>query len=96
VVVDYGGPGELVSAETGVKVALGSHEEIVAALRAAVERLCGDPARVAALSASARSRAGRLFTWDAKAAQVEQVHDWVLGRRRAKPAFFNAPQELAA
>jgi hypothetical protein len=27
------------------------------------------------------------FTWSAKAAQVAEVYDWVLGRRAEKPNF---------
>ena len=31
------------------------------------------------------------ITWDAKAAQVMAVYDWVLGRRTDKPVPFPAP-----
>lgn len=90
VVVDYGGPGELVSADTGFKVALGSRREIAARLLAAVDLICEDPRPLARMAQAARERALSLFTWSSKAAQVMQVYDWVLGRRPQKPAFFES------
>lgn len=81
VVVDYGGPPELVSAETGLTVPLGPRERIVAGLRAAFERLAADPDVAAAMGLRARDRVLRHFTWDAKARQVLEVYRWVLGER---------------
>ena len=46
VVVDYGGPGELVSADCGVAVPLGRPEELVRSLRGALESLAADPGKV--------------------------------------------------
>ena len=45
IVVDYGGPGELVNAECGVAVPIGRRSEIVAGVRAAVCRLLDEPDR---------------------------------------------------
>ena len=58
VVVDYGGPGELVTANTGFSVPLGRRHEIVDALGATLERLAADPTAVARAGA-ARAGAGR-------------------------------------
>ena len=88
VVIDYAGPGELVTDATGFKVTMGRRDAIVAGLRAAVAAICDRPGQIAALSQAARKRARTLFTWDAKAGQVLQIYDWVLGRRTEKPAFF--------
>lgn len=88
VVVDYAGPGELVSAGWGRKVLLGARTEIVAGLREAVRRLLDSPEELAALSRAARERVARHFTWEAKAAQVLDVYAWVLGRRPAKPGLL--------
>ena len=86
-VVDYAGPGELVDGSTGFKVALGERNEIVARLRTALEALCADPGQLPVLAAAGRDRVRDLFTWEAKAAQVCEVYDWVTGRRPDKPVF---------
>jgi glycosyltransferase involved in cell wall biosynthesis len=90
VIVDYGGPGELVTEQTGVKVPLGTRAEIIQRLRAALAELAADPARVDTLSRNAIRRIHRLFTWDAKAAQTVDIYQWVLGRK-PKP---NIPMPL--
>jgi glycosyltransferase involved in cell wall biosynthesis len=81
VVVDYGGPPELVSPGTGLTVPLGRREEIVAGLRAALERLANDPDAVRTMGLRARERVLRHFTWEAKAGQVLEVYRWALGER---------------
>ena len=68
VIVDYAGPGELVSAGTGFTIPLGRRPEIVRALRATLERLAGDPVAVARAGAAARARVEALFTWDREGA----------------------------
>ncbi len=87
-VVDYAGPGELVTPTTGYKVPLGPRAQIVAGMRAALTQLADNPQEVQATGARARDRAALLFTWSRKAAQLGQVYDWVLGRRADKPSFF--------
>jgi glycosyltransferase involved in cell wall biosynthesis len=94
VVMDYGGPGELVSPSTGIALPMGSRDEIVAALRAALERLVSEPARVREMGERARQRALSQFTWDAKAAQVLEVYRWVMGRG-PKPDFGMPLPDLA-
>jgi glycosyltransferase involved in cell wall biosynthesis len=79
VVVDYAGPGELVTEGSGVRIALGSREEIVAALGKVLEELAQSPERIETLSAGALARARRQFTWDAKARQVLEIYQWVAG-----------------
>lgn len=87
VVVDNGGPGELVTPGCGIKVPLASREQLVTSLAAAVERLVAEPERRCALAAAARRRVETLFTWQRKATQMDEVYDWVEGRRTAKPDF---------
>jgi glycosyltransferase involved in cell wall biosynthesis len=84
IVVDYGGPSELVTADTGFSVPLGRRHEIVDALGATLERLATDPAAVARAGAAARARVEALFTWDRKAEQIARVYDWVLRDRAAE------------
>ena len=86
-IVDYAGPGELVTADVGRKVPLGDRAAIVAGFREELERMAADPAALTPLAAQARARVQAGFTWPRKAAQVAQVYDWVLGHRVEKPDF---------
>jgi glycosyltransferase involved in cell wall biosynthesis len=89
-VVDYAGPGELVTPETGFKVPVGSRAEIVTAFRAQLCLLAEERQALAGIGEAARERVRRLFTWQAKAEQVREIYRWVLGQRRDKPDFFGA------
>jgi glycosyltransferase involved in cell wall biosynthesis len=91
VVVDYAGPGELVSDAVGFKIPMGPRATIVGQLRNAVSSLCDDPAQLIGKSQAARDYVRKFFTWDVKARQVAAVYDWVLKRRPDKPDFFAAP-----
>lgn len=86
IVIDYGGPGELVSPQTGFALPIGPRAQVVAALRTLLERLVRDPSDLRAMGERARRRVMHGFTWDAKAAQVLEVYRWVLGLRD-KPDF---------
>jgi glycosyltransferase involved in cell wall biosynthesis len=79
-VVAYGGPGELVTPETGFLVPMGTRAQIVASFRDVLERIVADPAILDQRAERAYERAWQLFTWDAKAAQVLQVLRWVTGK----------------
>lgn len=86
-VVDYGGPGTLVTEDTGVRVPIASREQLIVSLRREAERLVSDRPRIAAMSRAGHQRALRYYTWDAKALKTLQVYDWVLGRRPDLPRF---------
>lgn len=86
-VVDYAGPGELVSDTVGFKVPLGPRAVIVAAFRARLAAMAADPASLGPRSLAAQGRVAAAYTWPCKAAQMAQVYDWVLGRRVEKPDF---------
>jgi glycosyltransferase involved in cell wall biosynthesis len=85
VVVDYGGPGELVTPDSGVLVELGTRAQIIERFRAALADLAADPRQIDARSAAAFRRAHEQFTWSAKARQVVDVYDWVLHPRSHRP-----------
>lgn len=88
VVLDYAGPSELVTEETGYKVAMGARDEVVANLGEQLSYCANHPLEVRAKGLQARERVRTQFTWEVKASQVMQVYDWVLKRRKDKPAFF--------
>jgi glycosyltransferase involved in cell wall biosynthesis len=86
-VVDYGGPGELVSAESGFRLTLGSRPNVTRALEAVVDRVVKQPSVLIPMREAARDRISRLFTWQRKAEQIDSIYDWVLGARSSKPGF---------
>jgi len=86
VIVDYAGPSELVTPETGLTVPIGPREEIIAHLKTTLASLVEDPSALPAMGAAAKDRTLSLFTWSKKAEQVRDVYDWVLGNRSDQPA----------
>lgn len=78
IVVDYGGPAELVSKESGFAVPLGTRAEIVRSVRTVLARLAGDPSQLASMSRAGQDRVEACFTWQAKARQALQVYNWVI------------------
>jgi glycosyltransferase involved in cell wall biosynthesis len=74
IVVDYGGPGELVDDMTGIKLPLGSRSEIIALMREALARAVSFPDHLEALSAEARRVALSEYTWASKAEKVLKVY----------------------
>lgn len=85
VVVDYAGPGELVTPDTGLKVPIGTRAGIVADLRDTLGRVIADPSDLPRLADRARARALEHFTWPAKARQVAHVYEWVRAGRPDRP-----------
>ena len=85
VVLDYGGPAEHVTANTGFKIPLGNRQQRIVALRSLLERLCKDPTPLDEMSAAGIDRVRRLYTWPAKARQVAQWYADVLQRHSRCP-----------
>jgi glycosyltransferase involved in cell wall biosynthesis len=85
-VVDYGGPGELVTDATGYAVPLGSRAEIVESMCRALDGILVRPEQLLPKGRAARERVERHFTWSKKAEQLSAVYEWVLGRA-GKPDF---------
>lgn len=78
IVVNYGGPGELVSDETGVRLPMKPRAELIASLRQEMERLAGDHHRCRALGGAAVREVSERWTWDAKARRVTDIYREVL------------------
>lgn len=87
VVVDYGGPAELVTEATGFKTPIGTRKEIVAGFRTILAELAGRPDGIRPMGRRARARVFQHFTWGAKARQTLEVYRWVLKERAEKPDF---------
>lgn len=92
-VADYGGPGELVTEDTGFKVPMGTRDQVVRGFRAELERIAADPDSLRAIGDRAKARVDSLFTWERKAEQILDVYAWALGERDEKPNFFGEVDE---
>jgi glycosyltransferase involved in cell wall biosynthesis len=74
VVVDYGGPGELVTPDCGVLLPMQPRAELVASLRQAMENLVTNPEKCRSMAAAACRRVRGEFTWEVKAARVLDMY----------------------
>lgn len=92
IVVDYGGPGGLVSDAVGIKVRLGDKPSLVRSFARAMESLSRDPVRRREMGCAASSHAIEEYSWDAKARKMLRVYEWVLGRSGAKPVIHTPPR----
>jgi glycosyltransferase involved in cell wall biosynthesis len=84
IVVDYGGPGEIVRSSFGLKVPLGSEPEMTRGFALALARLVEEPSLLLELRARAREHAWQHFTWPQKAKKTLSVYEWAL-RRGPRP-----------
>lgn len=87
VVVDYAGPGELVTPETGFKVPLGTRAAIVSGFQRVLARLVDARAEVHERSDKARLYVQQEFVWSAKARKVVELYS---GLANAPPSGSDA------
>ena len=85
VVLDHGGPPELVPPGTGYVLPMTTREDIVNRLRQLLAELKNDPGQLHSAGELAQSHVCKFYTWEAKAAQINEVYRWVLGQRHTKP-----------
>jgi glycosyltransferase involved in cell wall biosynthesis len=72
--LDLGGPGVLVTEETGVKIPAVSPQQVIRDLAAAMNQLAQDPLRREQLGKTARERVQQYFSWDKKSEQMNQIY----------------------
>jgi len=78
IIVDYGGPGELVTPECGILLPMKPRQELVEQLRRGMEELAGDPVRCRAKGLAACRRVREEFTWTVKADRIVAMYRQVL------------------
>jgi glycosyltransferase involved in cell wall biosynthesis len=86
VVVDFGGPGDIVHKEVGYKVPLTNESEIVSQIEKILTDLAGNRELLNRLRQQGMSYARERLTWDAKAQSTTQVLNWAV-RRGPKPSL---------
>lgn len=74
IIVDYGGPAELLDSESGILLPMVERAPLVEKLRDAMVRLKSDPKLCAKMSQAAMRRIQDHFTWSAKAEQITQFY----------------------
>ncbi len=79
IVVDYGGPRDLIDAGSGILIPMCPESEMVPALREAMERVVGDHDLCRRLARSAAERIRTEFTWDVKAEKLRGIYREVVG-----------------
>ena len=84
VVVDFGGPGDIVRPEIGCKVRLTNETDVVSQIESILMGFARDRKYLERLRQQGMSYARECLTWEAKAERTTQVLNWV-ARRGPKP-----------
>ena len=85
VVLDYGGPGEVVDNRVGFKIPLTNRKGVIADLRKCIGYLTENRDKLAEIGSRARDRVRERFTWRAKAAQMIEIYK-SLSREKRQPS----------
>ena len=80
IVIDFGGPGEIVSPEVGFKVALTNEADIIRQIEAILLELDQNRALLAQLRIQGMRYAQESLSWDGKARVMTKIMSWALGR----------------
>jgi len=92
VVVNFGGPGDIVHAEVGFKVPLTNEDDVVLQIERVLAKLARDPDLVDEMRQRGTRYARECLSWDAKAQIVTQVLAWAV-KKGPKPDLL-PPQRL--
>jgi glycosyltransferase involved in cell wall biosynthesis len=87
IVVDYGGPGEIVTDRTGFRLRLGSRHSLVAEAYGLLAEIADGGHDLAEFAKRGLERVNELYTWEKKALQLNEVYKWVCGDRADRPEF---------
>jgi glycosyltransferase involved in cell wall biosynthesis len=87
VVVDFGGPGDIVHSDVGYKVPLTNERDIVSRIEKILADLESDRDLLSRLRQQGMTYARESLTWDAKAHATTQVLNWA-ARRGVKPRLL--------
>lgn len=80
VILDWGGPGDIVHPEVGYKVPPSSEDNVISQIEKILTDLEGDRNLLNTLRQQGMSYARQCLTWDAKAQATTQVLNWAVGR----------------
>jgi glycosyltransferase involved in cell wall biosynthesis len=80
VVVDFGGPGDIVNPAVGFKVPLTNEHDVVAQIEKVLAKVADDPDLLEQLRQRGMHYAREYLSWDGKAQLVTQILTWVVGQ----------------
>ena len=79
VCLDLGGPGEIVTAECGIKIKPDKPDQVVRDLAAAIETLARDQDLRKRLGEGGRKRIAEVYDWDKKGEEMNRIYEHVMG-----------------
>ena len=82
IAVDWGGPQDYVTPDTGVLLPPTSRQALVDGFAETMTAFAKDPARVARMGAAARDRVETHFTWAAKARRMLEIYESAIAEAR--------------
>ena len=80
IVVDFGGPGDIVHSEVGYKVPLTNESDIVARMEQVLRELVSNRDRLEQLRQQGMAYVREQLTWEAKAEYVTRILRWSIGQ----------------
>lgn len=88
-VLDYGGPAELIPDGCGMLIPMRSRDEIIQKFHDALVKLVDNPGYVHSCGVRAQTHVREHYTWHAKARKIIKVYQWVLeGTPAPKPDLW--------
>ena len=96
VVVNYGGPGNLVGNDRGVRIPLSPPAEMTTVFKAALEQLADNPAIIRQLGENARTWAMQTLPWEERARRIIEVYRWVTNRRTDRPELNSETNDASS
>jgi len=80
VILDYGGPRDIVHPEVGYKIPATNEDDVVAQIESVLSELARDRELLQRLRRQGMTYARECLTWEAKAKSTTKVLNWVVGR----------------
>jgi len=80
IVVDFGGPGDIVHSGVGFKVPLTNQGDVVIQIEKDLAKLARDPQLLERLRQQGMRYARERLSWDGKAQMITQILDWTMGQ----------------
>jgi len=74
IIVDYGGPRDLIDNSSGILLPMQQEQPMIASLSEAMEKVVREPELCKSLATKALARIRSEFTWDVKAAKLENIY----------------------
>lgn len=96
IVVDYGGPCDLIDSNCGILLPMQDRATMVPALRTAMEELAVDHEKCRTLARNAIARVRKEFTWAAKAKEMRSLYEEIIGKKACPPEINEALDTLAS